>query len=318
MSALIAVPPPKAFPAIFPDAFLYGTLFLAILEITLGLMAAYPSFRRRAVLLILIGVVEIYLSLANYFIEGFFIGLATAICGTVVSLTYALKSQLRKNEVRIFLVLSGLFELGLAAVSPLILAIPLLVFGSYSLIVGIVGFSKAKPKQEVAAPKNRRKAIFVVAAAAVLVSAMLMYQYDVRTRPAYVNYSMGGSQCYPNESNAVSISCNNWGDRDANFYLTLSFGNASFSNQTEQPYIQVDSRAAKLPFSLKANSPAQSGSKTVFFTIDQNVTSFSCSLHLENNGLSPIAVGSAITHLVFRWNETAKCFDPAEGSGFIV
>jgi hypothetical protein len=309
---------------IFPGAFPFGTMFLASLEIIIGLAFVKQSVRKHVgMYLILVGIGEMVFSFAVAFIEGFLICLATMAVGFFISATRTLKPRFEeKLWLRMFFASLGCVLLLLVAASPLVLGVPLFVFGAYFFAVGVAGFFLAKPKQEVPSPKkvhtNRTISIIVIA---ILLSASLMYYYDLRTRPAYVDYSIDHtvSAVYANQTNTISISCNNWGDRDCSLYLVLRFQNASISSQTEQPYVQLDGRSAKFPFSLqKAGSPVHAGSKTVFFTVDENVTSFSCYLSKEDNGLTPVSGAAPVNSILFRWNETTQTYEMSIAGGFVV
>jgi hypothetical protein len=319
-------PPPMSYAYIFPDAFPFGTMMLASLEIIVGLAFINQSVRKHVGLyLMLAGIGETVFSIALHFIEGFLISLAILAIGFFISVTRRLKPHVQaKQWVRLLSLLAGCAAVvfGALTLRLSVLSIPMVVLGSYFLVLGVAGFFKRKSKQEVTAPKTPhwKRTLFVIAMV-ILLSGSVMYYYDLGTRPAYVDYSIGRGepQYYANATNSISISANNWGSRDANFYLILRFENASFSTQTTQPYVQVDSRAVKVPFSLRnSGAPVHSGSKTVFFTVDENVTSFSCYLHMESNGLPHVSGAAPVNSIIFKWNNTMQAFEPAMYGGFVV
>ncbi len=271
------VPPTMSYAYIFPDVFLYGTMFIVIFEIGIAVIVMFPACRRFSVLLFFIGIFETIFSISKVFIEGFLVGLVTMFCGIFITGTLALKSWLKRKQVD-------------------------------------------KTKKEQPSPKSHWKGLAILITV-VLFSGVIMFQYDLRTRPAYADYSIGNSvsRYYPNGNNSISISCNNWGDRDCSFYLVLRFENASISNQTQPPYAQVGSHAAKFLFSLqKSGSPMHAGSKVVYFTIDENVTGFSCYLSRENAGLTPVSGSAPISYMDFGWNETSQSYDMLTAGGFVV
>jgi hypothetical protein len=277
MQLAFAAAMPFSYAYVFPDAFLFGTMFVAILEISLAVLIMFPVRRKRSLLLFLIGITETMFSVSVAFIEGFFIGLTTMLCAASAAGAISLRSRLSRKQV-------------------------------------------AKPKNEGPTLKTHRKGI-VILIAIILISGAVMFQYDLRTRPAYADFSIDRSvtRYYPSGNNSIAISCNNWGDRDCSFYLILTFQNATISNQTQQPYTQVDSNTAKFLFSLqKSSSPMHSGNKVVYFKIDENVTGFSCHLNRENAGLTPVTGSAAVTSISYGWNETSESYDSLGFGGFVI
>ena len=317
---------PLSYAYIFPAAFPFGTMFLASLEIIVGWAFVTPSVKKHLGLyLMLAGIGEMVFSLAAVFIEGFIISLITFTAGFFFSATRKLKPRVQAYRwVRLALVASGCAALilGTLTLRLSVLSIPLVLLGSYFLVVGAAGFFKRKPKQEAPPPKSIHvKRILFSVAMMILLSGSGMYYYDLATRPAYVDISIDYPEphYYANATSSISVSANNWGTRDANFYLVLRFENASVSTQTPQLYVQADIRTAKVPLSLQnSGAPVHSGSRTVFFTIDENVTSFSCYLHIESNGLPHVSGAAPVNSIIFKWNATSQSFEPTSAGGFVV
>ena len=157
-------------PYVLPYAFVYDIMFAIILAVILALSAKYPSFRKYATALLLIGLVELAFSWGNGFTEGIIIGFATLIGGIMIPILDAIKPQLGKNSVKISLTLLGCVALLLGAISLyysettiwfyqstimishakgelLIVGIVLPIVGFYSLIVGIASFIFINPKK---------------------------------------------------------------------------------------------------------------------------------------------------------------------------
>lgn len=63
--------------------------------------------------------------------------------------------------------------------------------------------------------------------------------------------------------NRIAIYCKNGGGMDGEFILVLTFNNASFSNQTERPYNQLDNSTMKFRFLLHKG---ESNEKIVYFS----------------------------------------------------
>ena len=107
-------------------------------------------------------------------------------------------------------------------------------------------------------------------------------QLNVQTNQASIDYRLEKPTKYYKGINAITINCRNGGGMDGDFNLLLTFTNATFSNQTNQPYYQVNNTQVKVRFTLhKSGDAMDSNSKVVFFSVSENVNSFSLSLSLE-------------------------------------
>ena len=296
-------------------------MFVTSLAVFLALMVQYPSFRKYAPLLILLGFIEIVFSLGT-FIEGFFIGLATAFVGFLIPAAYALKPRLSKNQFML-LTFSGCLELAMGTgilyyrilVGAEILMVLLVAAGSCSLTIGIASFFIAQPKKPSTAPKDYRRNLAVIALI-IVVSIAFLLQYNSVTKSATVNYTLdiNVSTYYPAENNAINITCSNSGDKGANFYLVLNMANASFSPQTEQPYLQVNSTTVKFPFTLHNGD---STVKPVFFSIDDNATGFSFNLSFEKVDQNTVYGQSLWYYVSYEWNETGGYYGLSEMGGTV-
>jgi hypothetical protein len=148
--------------------------------------------------------------------------------------------------------------------------------------------------------KKRIILILIVIMIAHLV-AFIIYQLI----PAYIEYDVDINsirEVNPDEINAMTITFRKWG-RPSSLHLTLKFTNASFSNQTEQPYIQTNSTTVQLP--------NLSGYKTVYYTVDNNVTGFSVKFFHASSDLN-LQVMKWMSWLSFNWNETSKSYEPSQ------
>ncbi len=153
---------------------------------------------------------------------------------------------------------------------------------------------------------RKRNVLIVVSIALFLV--IITYQFIGLTKPASFVYTLdsGVYRFYPNENNAINVTCTNSGAKSASFYLVLKLENASFSPQTEQPYLQVNSTTVKFPFTL---NKGDSTVKPVFFLINDNVTVFSFSLSFEEVKQSAVYGESIYYYASYKWNETVKCYE---------
>ena len=108
--------------------------------------------------------------------------------------------------------------------------------------------------------------------------------------------------------NSIHVYCENGGQTDGDFYLIVTFINASFSNQTAKPYTQVDDSTVSFRFLLHKDDPRQE--PIVYFTIHENVEGFSVQLSLEKaNPLAPMSINPRYpTSLQYQWNDQTKNF----------
>jgi hypothetical protein len=154
---------------------------------------------------------------------------------------------------------------------------------------------------------SRKKHIILFSAVIITVAvAAVLYQ----SSPAYMECTIDDDsirQVYPDEVNAMTLKVRQWG-RASSLHLTLTFTNASFSNQTEQPYDQVNSTAVKFA-NLSSN-------KTVCFNVDKNVTGFAVDFSYEfpDPNLNLMMFWKSLS---FKWNETEKCFIPWQGGAVV-
>ena len=164
---------------------------------------------------------------------------------------------------------------------------------------------------------NRKRNVMIVSVITIIifVSAFLIYEFFV---PTYIDFRIDDSvhRFYLTENNTMTILSRNLGGRDGNFYIVLRFTNASFSNKTEQPYLQVDNATVKFPFFLPGGGASMSLNKTVYFTINENVTVFSFYLSLEKRDPNPYVL-SFVSFVSYKWNETGKYYEMWQGVGGI-
>lgn len=158
------------------------------------------------------------------------------------------------------------------------------------------------------ANSRKKRIIKILAVIAIAhLAGFLIYQLI----PANIEYWIDESsirEVRPDEINSMTITFRKMG-RESSIDLTLKFTNASFSNQTDQPYIQANSTAVKFP--------NLSGYKTVFFTVDKNVAGFSVNFSFASFDLN-LAVMKFVSYLSFKWNETNKIYEPYLLGGGIV
>jgi hypothetical protein len=163
-----------------------------------------------------------------------------------------------------------------------------------------------------------KKRYVLFASAILLISVFLLYEFVLQSSYGFVEYSIdtSTSKFYPDENNTIILRYNNSG-KETDFYLLLSLTNASFSAQTEKPFEQVNSTFVRFPFPIRENHSLPSGSKYVFFSINENVTEFSFSLAFESMDQNQANSLASVYYLSYRWNETERCYQRWEIEGSI-
>ena len=157
--------------------------------------------------------------------------------------------------------------------------------------------------------KKRNTAVVGIISIVVLIMAFLAY---LNAQPLYIDYGIAEvSRFHPND-NKITIYYFDRGGKPGNFYLTLKFTNATFSNQTEQPYLQVNNTLVKFLFNKGWGSgwSATPINKTIFFAINYDAPSFSFELFDEKYDQNPISLYSySVNSLEYHWNETLNYYE---------
>jgi hypothetical protein len=127
------------------------------------------------------------------------------------------------------------------------------------------------------------------------------WRLGIQTNQASVDFSfVNAREVFYAGSNLILLDCRNGGDMDGDFNLVVTFTNASFSNQTEQPYLRVNDTIVKFGFVLPKGV---SGSKWVYFSVSENVDGFSLALALEKVGANPLKPNATYpTYLRYVWS----------------
>lgn len=116
-----------------------------------------------------------------------------------------------------------------------------------------------------------------IAIVGVCLTALALF-WTVQYTQASIDYWMSEKETFSEGLNSVTINCKNGGQMDGDFYLVVTFVNVSFSESTKLPYTVVDNSTVKFSYTLHAD---ESGSKAVFFDVDENVESFSLHISIE-------------------------------------
>jgi len=153
------------------------------------------------------------------------------------------------------------------------------------------------------------KELKVVLAVLALFVAVLGVVVAIQSNQASIDYWLEKPDTLAEGLNHITAYCKNGGGMDGDFYLVMTFHNATFSDQTELPYEQVDNFTVKVKFVLHKGDSNQ---KVIYFRVWENITTeFSITLTLEKadifqflkaNGIFPI-------QLSYQWNEQTKLFN---------
>lgn len=190
-----------------------------------------------------------------------------------------------------------LVALSIASPSPILYIITLIV-GFILLLVLLAKFPTLR--------NFRKKQTLIMYFAAASVFGLLIFlTYDTNLGPTVVTSTItpsDGSYKFGAVCQFI-ISVTNLEHRAANFYLVLTAVNASLLAQNQPDYIQVNSTALKIPFSIPGAFRYQE-SKPVYFTINENVTGFSI---YDRDHFSVLRVAWT-TQMDCQWNNTDKSY----------
>jgi len=115
-------------------------------------------------------------------------------------------------------------------------------------------------------------------------------------------------------SKGVVLSCRNYGCAEGTFDVLVSFGNASFSNRTAAPYLQVSSTEVRIPFTLHAN---EEQSRSVMFDVANGTDQFEISLALQSH-LSSVREEPIYVNPMVPWDrEYRSLFFIVQGESYI-
>jgi hypothetical protein len=154
---------------------------------------------------------------------------------------------------------------------------------------------------------SRRK--WSLIAVAGLVLAFFGSYITVQTVQASIDYWLQEPLSFFTGLNSITAYCKNGGGMDGDFYLVLTFKNASFSTETKQSYLKVDNSTVKLPFLLHKGEQTN---KLIYFSIDENVEYFTVTVTLEKKNIqdnifikpNPMYP----TQLSYVWNKDSSQF----------
>ncbi len=137
--------------------------------------------------------------------------------------------------------------------------------------------------------------------------ALIVAMATIQSTQASIDYWLQKPDSLSNGVNQIKIYCRNGGGMDGDFYLVLKFTNATFSTQTQMPYIQVDNSTVKVKFILHRGDSLE---KDIFFVAD-GTNDFSVGMSLEKASFVEFIKANAFfpTQISYRWNESFQNFN---------
>jgi len=143
-----------------------------------------------------------------------------------------------------------------------------------------------------------------IAAAALLVAIFVAW-WGVETTEASIDYWLEERQSFGFGRSSIKIYCKNGGKNDGDFYLYLTFVNASFSDQTSQPYSELNSSTVRFHFLLHEG---EFDNKQVFFLPYDDVNGFSIKLSFKKISTFLKSTDRYPTELTYKRNEDTIIF----------
>ena len=140
-----------------------------------------------------------------------------------------------------------------------------------------------------------------------MIVALIVAMATIQSTQASIDYWLEQPATLTAGLNHISVYCRNGGGMDGDFYLTVKFGNATFSSQTEMPYTKIDDATAKIKFVLHKEDSSQ---RTIYFitnttdpvTITLTLQSINPLQFLKANDLYP-------TQLTYQWNTESQVYN---------
>ena len=157
--------------------------------------------------------------------------------------------------------------------------------------------------------RNLSVAITITIAAMGIWIAYQQLQLNVQTNQASIDYGLdtkSQTRYYNYSENIINVWCRNGGGMDGSFSLSVSFINATVSQQQ----YKVNDRVVKYPFLLhKSSALGDSNNQNVAFTIDDNVSGFSISVSLEKDQNSLKVTPYQYQFIQCNWNSQSNSFE---------
>lgn len=174
---------------------------------------------------------------------------------------------------------------------------PTLLFIGFFLFITALCFIKFRSLRN-----YRKKWNWLLYVALALIISLATYEaYNFSIGPAIISYQTAANEnhFYNDRTNQLTITCQNLGNRATSFNLIVRAVNASLTVDSQQGYVQINSTAVKIPFTLQTQKETQN--RPIKFTIDQNVATFNFYFSLEPQKSNPLETNS-YSQLHCQWN----------------
>ena len=195
-----------------------------------------------------------------------------------------------------------LIILGIDIPSPLpyIILFLLIAITAIALLVKLPSLRKYRRK--------RNSIIYSVFAVALGFTLFQVYETPRKTiLEYYLNDYSKFPDYYPKIINQFNLTCHNIGDRTNSFYMMLNSVNASFPTQPQESHISIRDTAIKVLFTLgESGSSNEKDTKSVLFSINDNVTGFS--IKVEPETWNDLLGAGSLYAMQYVWNGTENCY----------
>jgi hypothetical protein len=150
---------------------------------------------------------------------------------------------------------------------------------------------------------SKGKLITVASMAVALIVALA----TIQSTQASIDYWLEKPEALVLGLNHITVYAKNGGGMDGDFYLVINFTNATFSTQTELPYVKVDDSTVKIKFVLHKGDAKE---KTVYFTTNQTCP-VNIKLTLERTSLIQFLKPNELypAQLTYMWNNENQAFN---------
>ncbi len=137
--------------------------------------------------------------------------------------------------------------------------------------------------------------------------AFIVALATIQSTQASIDYWLEKPEALVQGVNHITVYCKNGGGMDGDFYLIVTFTNASFSTQTERPYVKVDDSTVKIKFVLHKGDAKE---KTITFTTNQTCP-VNIKLTLERTSLIQFLKPNELypTQLTYTYNKENQTYN---------
>ena len=137
--------------------------------------------------------------------------------------------------------------------------------------------------------------------------AFIVALATIQSTQASIDYWLEKPEALVLGVNHITVYAKNGGGMDGDFYLIVTFTNATFSTQTALPYTQVDNSTVKAKFVLHKGDAKE---KTIYFTTNQTCP-VNIKLTLERTSLIQFLKPNELypTQLTYTYNKENQTYN---------